>query len=187
MDFDLIRSGRKTLAAEIRNGRLLIRAPRYASRDEITRFIMQNRRWIETHLERAAEAEKKKEGIRKLTRTEIRELAEKALQVLPERAAFFAPKIGVSYSRITIRMQRTRWGSCSSKGNLNFNCLLMLTPPEVQDSVVVHELCHLKHMNHSPRFYEEILKVMPDYRTHQKWLKENGSTILAMVDTQAPE
>ena len=187
MDFELIRSDRKTLSAEIRNGRLLVRAPRYASRDEIARFIMQNRPWIEKHMEKAVAAEKEKEGIRKLSTEEIRSLAEKACETIPQRVAYFAGKVGVTYGRITIRLQRTRWGSCSSKGNLNFNCLLMLTPPEVLDSVVVHELCHRKEMNHSRRFYAEIAKVMPDYAARRKWLKENGGRILAMVDTQAPE
>ncbi|MBR4241372.1 MAG: M48 family metallopeptidase, partial [Eubacterium sp.] len=72
----------------------------------------------------------------------------------------------------------TKWGSCSSKGNLNFNCLLMLTPPEVIDSVVVHELCHRKEMNHSKRFYDEVLRVYPDYKKWNKWLKDNGSAIM---------
>ena len=187
MDFDLVRSSRKTLAAEIKNGRLVIRAPRGASREEITRFIMNNRKWIESHLAKAAAQEKEKESVRKLTGQEIRELADRALETIPQRAAWYAEKIGVQYGRITIRLQKTRWGSCSAKGNLNFNCLLMLAPPEVLDSVVVHELCHLKEMNHSRRFYAEIDKVMPDYKARHRWLKENGARILAMVDTQAPE
>ena len=90
------------------------------------------------------------------TAEEIRALTERAQVVIPERVRHFAPRIGVDYGRITIRCQRTRWGSCSAKGNLSFNCLLMLLPDEVLDSVVVHELCHQKHMNHSPLFYEEI-------------------------------
>ena len=94
--------------------------------------------------------------------------------VIPERVRHFAPLIGVDYGRITIRCQRTRWGSCSAKGNLSFNCLLMLLPNEVVDSVVVHELCHRKHMNHSPLFYAEIERVFPEYRKCSKWLKENG-------------
>ena len=181
MDFDLIRSGRKTLAAEIRNGRLVIRAPRMASSDEITRFIMSNRQWIESHLEKARAMEKEKESVRRLTPEEIRELADRALETIPRRVAFYAEKIGVRYGRITIRAQKTRWGSCSSKGNLNFNCLLMLAPMDVLDGVVVHELCHLKVMNHSPRFYREVEKVLPDYRERQKWLRENGGKILAMI------
>ena len=123
-------------------------------------------------------------GRRRIKRTprkhtaEIDELMKEAKKVIPERVAFFAPLVGVTPGRITIRCQKSRWGSCSAKGNLNFNCLLMLAPEEVMDSVVVHELCHLKQMNHSKRFYDEVLRVMPDYRTRQKWLKEHGAELL---------
>jgi predicted metal-dependent hydrolase len=84
----------------------------------------------------------------------------------------------VTYGRITVRNQRTRWGSCSSKGNLNFNCLLMLAPPDILDYVVVHELCHRKEMNHSPKFWAEVAKVIPDYKERQKWLRTEGSNIM---------
>ena len=95
--------------------------------------------------------------------------------------AYYAPQIGVDYGRITIRCQRTRWGSCSAKGNLNFNCLLMLAPPEVLDSVVVHELCHRREMNHSPRFYALVLRVFPDYHRWDRWLKDNGPALMARI------
>ncbi len=81
-----------------------------------------------------------------------------------------------------IRSQRTKWGSCSAKGNLSFNCLLMLAPPEFLDSIVVHELCHRKEMNHSKRFYAEVLRVFPEYRKWNKWLKENGWLLTASLD-----
>lgn len=109
---------------------------------------------------------------------ELKTLTDRAKQVFPARVAYYAPLVGVSYGRITVRHQRTRWGSCSSKGNLNFNCLLMLAPPEVIDSVVVHELCHRKVMNHSKRFYAEVLRVFPEYRKWQKWLRLNGSALM---------
>ena len=117
-----------------------------------------------------------------LTEEELRELTKQAKRVIPARAAYYAPKVGVTYGRITIRRQRSRWGSCSSKCNLSFNCLLMLTPPEVIDCVVVHELCHRKEMNHSRRFYAEVLRVFPGYREADRWLRENGKLILASVE-----
>ena len=100
------------------------------------------------------------------------------MKVVPGRVAHFASLVGVNYGRITIRNQRTHWGSCSSKGNLNFNCLLMLAPAEVLDYVVVHELCHRKEMNHSARFWTEVEKVIPDYKVHEKWLKTEGSRLM---------
>lgn len=120
-------------------------------------------------------------GIRaagRLTRQEIEALAREAARVIPERVAYYAPKVGVTYGRITIRNQRSRWGSCSAKGNLNFNCLLMLAPPEVLDSVVVHELCHRLEMNHSKKFYAHVLRVYPDYYRDHKWLKEHGIELM---------
>lgn len=96
------------------------------------------------------------------------------------RVEYFAKVIGVTYGKITIRNQKTRWGSCSSKGNLNFNCLLMLAPSEVLDYVVVHELCHRKQMNHSKAFWLEVEKVLPNYKEVRKWLKEEGSQMITL-------
>ena len=106
---------------------------------------------------------------------------ESARKVLPERVEYWAEKIGVSYGRISIRLQSSRWGSCAQNGNLNFNCLLVLMPPEILDSVVVHERCHRKFMNHSKDFYAEINRVFPDYERCNKWLKENGGAFMKRI------
>ena len=181
MEFEVIRSNRKTMAAEIKQNKLIIRAPMWATNEDINRFMLQNKKWLEIHLAKAQAREKAKEGIHKLTQEEIIALANRACEVIPERVKYYASKIGVTYGNITIRRQRSRWGSCSSKGNLNFNCLLMLTPPEVIDSVVVHELCHRKEMNHSEKFYEEVLRVFPTYWEQDKWLKDNGDILMTML------
>ena len=182
MEYEIIRSDRRTLAAQIKEGRLIIRAPRRASSAEIRRFVEQNREWIDTHLKKAQERERQKEKVEKLTREETAALAKRAAEVIPERVRHYAPLVGVTYGRITIRRQKTRWGSCSKTGDLSFNCLLMLAPEEVVDSVVVHELCHRKEMNHSPRFYAEVLRVFPDYKKHSKWLRENGEMLLSRIE-----
>ena len=187
MDTEVIRSRRKTLALQIRDGRVTVRAPLRATDREIRAFVEKHRTWIETHLAKAQARELMKQNVRKLTDAEIRELKEQAKRVIPERVRYYAPLIGVTPGRITIRCQKTRWGSCSSKGALSFNCLLMLTPEEVADSIVVHELCHLKHMNHSARFYAEVQRVCPDYRKQQKWLKEHGELIIAMAEETTGE
>ena len=181
MEYTIIRSRRKTIAAQIIKGELIIRAPFYVSDREINSFIAGNKKWIDSHLAKVREIQKQAESYKKLSTEDIKMLAEKALKVIPERVRYYAPLIGVTYGRITIRNQRTRWGSCSAKGNLNFNCLLMLAPPEVIDSVVVHELCHRKEMNHSEKFYAEVLRVYPDYPKWNKWLKKNGPVLMAMM------
>ena len=182
MEFEVIRSNRKTMGVEIRDGKLTIRAPLCAANEDINRFMLQNKKWIETHLAKAQAKERSKSSMHKLTQKEITALANRALEIIPERVAHFAPLVGVTYGRITIRRQKSKWGSCSSNGNLNFNCLLMLAPPEVIDSVVVHELCHRKEINHSKMFYDEVLRVFPEYWEHHKWLTENGDILLAMME-----
>ena len=183
METIVIRSRRKTLSMQVKgDGQVEIRAPLRTSDAEIRRFLETHRRWLEKHLQKAQALQQAKAGVRKLTAAETAELKKKAKRILPERVAYWAPLIGVRPGRIAVRCQKTRWGSCSTKGNLNFNCLLMLAPEGVIDSIVVHELCHLKHMNHSKRFYAEMEKVLPDYRQHQQWLKDNGEFLLARVD-----
>ena len=98
-------------------------------------------------------------------------LSERALERIRQRLQYYAPIIGVTPGRVTIREQKTRWGSCSSKGNLNFNWKLIMAPPQVLDYVVIHELCHLIEFNHSPRFWRLVEAQMPDYEAWKKWLK----------------
>ena len=181
MEVRLIRSNRKTVAIQVNPDlSITVRAPRYASKKEIDRIVEKNEAWIIKHIEKIKmkKAEYDALNIKKLTPEEIKTLADQALKIIPQRVKFFAGQVGVDYGRITIRNQRTRWGSCSSKGNLNFNCLLMLAPAEILDYVVVHELCHRKEMNHSKAFWAEVEKVLPDYRESVKWLKEKGNLIM---------
>ena len=175
---NIIRSKRKTIAIQLKPSEIIVRAPRRMSQEVIEDFIHEKSAWIDKHQKIMAEEAEQIADLPDFTSEEIRSLADKALEVIPERVRHYAPLIGVSYGRITIRNQRTRWGSCSSKGNLNFNCLLMLTPDEVIDIVVVHELCHRKHMDHSKAFYAEVEKVFPEYRSCEKWLKDNGWKLL---------
>ena len=177
MDMEIIRSRRKTLCAEIRQGRLILRVPLRATRAEIERFLAEKRNWIEVHLAKSKAQEEAGKSVPPLSQAEIRSLAQEAKTLIPDRTAYFARRLGVTYGRITIRCQKTRWGSCSAKGNLNFNCLLMLTPPEVVDYVIIHELCHRIHMNHSPAFWREVEKYDPGYRDKKKWMKEHGRVL----------
>lgn len=176
--YNIIRSNRKTLSMEVGAQGLIVRAPLRTSGRQIDEFVLQHRGWIEKHMKKLQQWREQAADAPALTADEIRKLADRARKYLPERVSYYAPKVGVTYGRITIRSQRSKWGSCSGKGNLNFNCLLMLAPPEVIDSVVVHELCHRKEMNHSQRFYAEVLRVFPDYRRWNRWLKDNGPGLM---------
>ena len=174
----LKRSSRRTMSVELRpDASLLVRAPLGVSEESILFFLEGHRTWIETRRGKLLERiESMPSGA--LSNEEIRKLADEAVQDIPKRVRHFAPLVGVSYGRITIRNQKTRWGSCSAKKNLNFNCLLMLTPPEVRDYVVVHELCHIREMNHSARFWAQVERVLPDYRVQVRWLRANGAAIM---------
>lgn len=175
------RSRRRTLSLEIlSDGSLLARAPLRMPEREILAFVREKEDWIRHHRQKRLEAARQGREA-PISMEDLQALADQALEVLPRRCAYFASLMGVSYGRITIRNQKTRWGSCSSKGNLNFNCLLMLTPPEIQDYVVVHELAHRREMNHSPRFWREVERVLPDYRTRVRWLRQNGPGLMARM------
>lgn len=181
-DVRVIRSSRRTMSLEINQElELVVRAPFRMPNREIEAFLREKSDWIGKHLmkmEAKREQTPQLEPKDFLTADQLQALAEQALRVLPERVAYYAHLMGVTYGRITIRNQRTRWGSCSSKGNLNFNCLLMLAPPEVQDYVVVHELSHRKEMNHSPRFWNEVASVLPEYQQYKQWLNDHGEELM---------
>ena len=177
----LFRSDRRTISIEIKPSGIIVRAPRRMSKQEISAFLNKKKSWIEHHSRQMRERQEIIHQLKPYTPEELKVLAEKALIAIPQKVKHYAPLVGVDYGRITIRNQRTRWGSCSSKGNLNFNCLLMLLPDDVIDSVVVHELCHRKHMDHSARFYAEVEKVFPEYKHCDQWLRENGSLYLSRL------
>lgn len=179
-DIEIIRSRRRSKAIEIKpDGRIIVRVPLLTTTASARKFVEQHSEWIDKHLEK--QRMNASRPVERLSEAEIKELVKQAKKIIPERVAYYAPLIGVDYGRITIRSQHTRWGSCSSKGNLNFNCLLMLTPIEVVDSVVVHELCHRLEMNHSKAFYTHVYTVYPEYKRWDKWLKANGNAIMRRI------
>ena len=172
----LVRSSRKTLAVQIRaDGTVIARAPLRMPKDRILCFLSEKASWIRMQQGRMQERENMRQQARiHLDAAQEEELRERANSVLAQRTAYFARQVGVTYGRITVRDQKTRWGSCSQTGNLNFNFRLILAPPEVLDYVVVHELCHRRQMNHSAQFWQEVAQVLPDYRKRKAWLTENG-------------
>lgn len=186
-NYTVIRSSRKTLGLQVTPaGELIVRAPNRLPLREIDRFVEEKQDWIQKTIQKVRAAKQAGEAS-PLHEADIRALADRALKEIPPRVEAFAARIQVTYGRITIRNQTGRWGSCSSTGNLNFNCLLMLAPESVLNYVVVHELCHRKHMDHSPAFWQEVARVLPDYKKEEAWLKGEGRVLLMRMKSGREE
>ena len=176
--YDIVYSGRKSIAVQItRDGCVKVRAPYGCPRSVIDSFLLEKQQWVQKHLEAAQMAAAVPHT--ELSDSERRRYIELARDIFSRKTAWYARIMGVTYVRISIREQKTRWGSCSSKGNLNFNWRLIFAPPEVLDYVVVHELAHRKEMNHSKAFYAIVESVLPDYKKSRRWLRENGQSLWA--------
>lgn len=185
MKVKVIRSMRESIAIKVNTDlSVTVKVPYAMTQYDIDCMLEENKQWIRKQQEeikrRKAEGEYERNPM--LTNKEISELTDKAKKYIPERVAAFAGAVGVDYNKISIRKQKTLWGSCSSEGNLSFNCLLMLAPPEVIDYVVVHELCHRKEMNHSAAFWKEVARVLPDYKKSYQWLKAGGRELKRRVE-----
>ena len=179
---EVLYSRRSTLGLEIKaDGRVCARMPGGIPNQAVMDFIKERQDWIVQKwfmiMERRRQEQsrpvkdyEKDPELEKLYR-------KKAKMQLENRCAYFAKRMEVDYNRIAVRAAKTRWGSCSAQGNLNFHWKLVLMPPEILDYVVVHELAHRKEMNHSQRFWAEVERILPDYKARRKWLKEFGSQV----------
>lgn len=184
----IIRSRRKSIQIEITSDcKLVVRVPLYMKNDEIEKFLLDKEHWIDNHLKKAVRRAEERGNEPLLYAKDIRELTLKARKLIPERVRYYAEIAGISYGKITIKNQKSRWGSCSAKGNLNFNCLLMLTPDDVIDYVVVHELSHRVYMNHSKDFWKQVESILPGYKKSERWLKENGNRLIERVHERENE
>ena len=165
--YELIRSRRKTLALELtREGRLIVRAPLRISRREIDAFVEKHKDWIVRHLAKQAA----RPTLPPPDAPETQALKTQAQAVLPERVAHWSAIMGVHPTGLRITTARKRYGSCSSKGSLCFSCYLMCCPEEAEELVVVHELCHLREMNHGHGFYALLERYLPDWKERKKLL-----------------
>jgi predicted metal-dependent hydrolase len=178
VDYELRVSARaRYLRVEVPfGGPPLVVAPRWAGRMEVERFLDEKRDWIEAQL------------ARQVPRLELPRLTEaQARRQVRFHAgavcALEAAALGVSFERIRVGGQRTRWGSCSSSGTLSFNWRLALAPPEVLDYVAVHEVCHLVEPNHSRAFWLLVAERRPAWQEHREWLATHGAELLAYVPT----
>ena len=179
---EVVYSRRRTLGLEVRaDGRVILRAPKGLSNQAVMDFVKERQAWIvqkwfETERIRRQKAERPPRDYEQNPALEA-QYRKEARRRITERAAYFAEKMGVDYGRIAIKAAKTRWGSCSARGNLNFHWKLILMPPAILDYVVVHELAHRIEMNHSPRFWTQVERILPDYRERRRWIKENGGLI----------
>ncbi len=169
MDYKVVYSGRKTISLCVKDGVLTVKAPYGTKQKRIEELITSHEAWINKHIKKQKE---KNEKYGNLTDEMIAELRKAAKSILPLKVAHYAKIMGLKYGRITITSAKTRFGSCSSKGNIAFSYRLMMYPDEAIDYVVVHELAHLKEMNHSSAFYRIIANVLPDYKERIKLLKK---------------
>ncbi|HWQ77625.1 MAG TPA: SprT family zinc-dependent metalloprotease [Anaerovoracaceae bacterium] len=171
-EYELIRSGRKTLALYVRrDGRLEVRAPLRTSRAYIDEFVLKKRDWIENTRNRLAERQDARKTIR-LTKEEEAVYKKQAKAYLQQKCRHFSGIMGLRPGEIKVNGAKSRWGSCNRKGSINFTYRLLLAPEELTDYVVVHELAHLKEMNHSAKFWSIVEQTMPDYRARRKKLRE---------------
>lgn len=176
------RSKRKSAAIKITaDMQIVVFVPLYVSDNEIERMVISKSKWIDEHMLKVQSTIDERSKLEKITFEQIKELADQAVEYIPKRVKYYAEKENFVYNKITIKNLVSRWGSCSTKGNLNFNCLLMLTPDYVIDYIVVHELCHLREMNHSEKFWTEVEKIMPDYQRAELWLKQNGGNLISRM------
>ena len=170
-DYTLLRSGRRTLAIEVtRDGRVLVRAPLRTPQKTIDEFLARRADWIAQALQRQ---QARSEAHPPLTPAEVEALRQKAKEILPSKVTHWAQVMGVQPTGIKITAAQKRFGSCSGKNSLCFSLHLMRYPEEAMDAVVVHELAHIRHKNHSPAFYAEVERYLPDYRQRATLLK-NG-------------
>lgn len=179
----VIRSKRKTGSVIVNaDGSAELRIPLRTSDSTINDMLEGRARWIvEKHKEMKVKEEALKKHMPELTDTQ-RALLEKrykknASEYFPLRVQHFEKIMGVHHKKIAIRDQKTRWGSCSTSGTLSFNWRLIMAPPEVLDYVVVHELAHFTHMDHSKAFWSTVESVMPDYEKPRKWLNDHGQEL----------
>ena len=168
MDYKVIYSKRRTLSLSVRDGEVIVRAPFGAREEHILKLVNSHIDWIEKHLKIQAQ---RKQNHPDPTPEEEEILRKRAKEVLTEKTAHFAEIMGIKYGRITITGAKTRFGSCSSKGNISYSFRLLGYPDEAVDYVVVHELAHIAEMNHSVKFYKVVESVLPDYKERQKMLK----------------
>lgn len=173
--YEIVRSKRMTSAIQVkRDGRVVVRCPWVATQEEVCSFVEKHREWILRNRKEVLDRLARREVY---TEEQVKELRQRARWMLAQKTWQWAQRMQVTYGRLSIRQQATRWGRCSRKGNLNFNWTLILLPEALADYVVVHELAHRREMNHSPKFWKIVEEQLPDYRELRRQLREYETEI----------
>ena len=158
-------------------GRVVVTTPRYVPQFIINNFLIQKSDWILNKIEYFLHFKGVLPKSKKETKKDYLEYKDRALQIAQERLEYFNTLYNYKWSKITIKNQKTRWGSCSKKGNLNFNYKIVLLPEKARDYIIVHELCHLGEFNHSRNFWNLVAKTLPDYLEIRRNLRKIGYTL----------
>ncbi len=168
VNYNTVFSDRRSISLSIRNGVLTVRAPYGTDKKTIEKLLLKHEAWIIKHLAKNLE---KEDRFSNLTEDEVKNLKLEAKVYFENKTKHFAKIMGLKYGRMTITSAKTRFGSCSSAKNICFSYRLMLYPEKAREYVIVHELCHLVHMNHSRQFYALLESYLPDYKERKRLLK----------------
>ena len=178
MEYIFIKSRRKTIGISVKkDGTVVLRAPLFCSRKRAEEFLLEKADWVEQTRKRVLENRNLSGTAIPFSKEELANIKKQAKRIIPPLVEETAGKMGTDYGRISLRFQKSRWGSCSGKKNLNFNCLLVLLPENLQRYVVVHELCHLKEMNH----WAEVAGYCPTWKADRKQLKTEGEALISRL------
>jgi len=153
------------------DGKFVVTTPSFVNQKLIDEFIIQKSEWILDKINYFKSS--KRIFVRKSTKADYKKYKETARQIAEQKIERFNKMYGFKFKSISIKNQKTRWGSCSIKGNLNFNYKIALIPEKMADYIIIHELCHLEQFNHSKKFWNLVAKAMPDYSDIRKQFKNN--------------
>ncbi len=174
----IIKSKRKSIEIQISSeGKLIVRAPIHATNSQILDFVQLKSPWVQRQRDRVLKNLQNVKRLSQIQLCKIPEMKHQAFIIINKRVGYYTKITGLKNHKVRISSAKTRWGSCSVTNNLSFNWRLILAPECVLDYVVIHEIIHIKHKNHSKIFWKELEKYYSDYKNAKKWLRDNSSII----------
>jgi predicted metal-dependent hydrolase len=173
----IVYSKRRSVVLQVKNGQVFLKAPLRTPTKFLEGLVAKKQNWIRDKIEVSKQIARSRETKKSLSQETIEFYKKEFGAYLDEKVSLYAEQIGVTFKKISIRKTVSRWGSCTTSGNLSFSIFLWDTPNHVIDYVIVHELCHRRYMNHSKDFWNLVLMHCPEYKLAEKWLKINGNKI----------